>query len=58
MYSNKRSSISTYSEERQQRTGLHFLTLDAIKIEEKERVKLCTMKMLVAWLKKTDNVSC
>ena len=37
--------------------GLYYPTLEAIKIEEKERVKQCTMKMLVAWLKKTDNVS-
>ena len=37
--------------------GLHFSTLETIKIEEKERIRKCKMRMLVAWLKKTDNVS-
>ena len=37
--------------------GLHFSTLDAIKIEERGRVRKCMMRMLVAWLKKSDNVS-
>ena len=37
--------------------GLHFSTLEAIKIEERCRVRKCMMRMLVAWLKKTDNVS-
>ena len=37
--------------------GLYYPTLETIKIEEKERVKQCTMRMLVAWLKKTDNVA-
>ena len=38
--------------------GLYYPTLEAIKIEEKEQVRKCMMKMLVAWLKKTDDVSC
>ena len=37
--------------------GLHFSTLEVIKIEERERVRECMMWMLVAGLKKCDNVS-
>ena len=37
--------------------GLYFSTLDIIKIEERGQVRKCMMRMLVAWLKKTDNVS-
>ena len=37
--------------------GLHFSTLEAIKIEERGRVRKCMMRMLVSWLKKSDNVS-
>ena len=37
--------------------GLYFSTLDIIKTEERGQVRKCMMRMLVAWLKKTDNVS-
>ena len=38
--------------------GLCHSTLETIKINERGQVKQCMMRMLVAWLKKTDNVSC
>ena len=37
--------------------GLYFSTLDIIKTEERGQVRKCMMRMLVAWLKKSDNVS-
>lgn len=37
--------------------GLSKYLLDTIKMEQKERVKDCRREMLVAWLKKKDDVS-
>ena len=37
--------------------GLCHSTLETIKINERGQVKECMMRMLAAWLKKTDNVS-
>ena len=37
--------------------GLYYPTLETIKINERGQVKQCMMRMLVAWLKKSDNVS-
>ena len=37
--------------------GLSYPTLKTIEVEQRERVRECLREMLVAWLKKKDNVS-